>query len=459
MRDNSYNCLAVAHPAISREFFLLIAGLYADQPGTIILYSGNTSDAAASSYLGIGLLEAYTLQREKITHQTPLGKHVLEREGNPWQFLDSHLSLDGSNTPGWFGYFSYEMGGCSDRDKELKLPIPAHPLCYFQRCRVVLEVNHLTNQGIIYYQMEEAEAVEALLQALNSKMAAARAKPQPNICFESCSDTPEGFIAKIKQAKEHIANGEIYQVNLSQEFLFKGKVDAFSLFLEIVQENPAPFSAFLNTAHGCIISSSPERFISAKAGRLQTRPIKGTAPRAADAVMDHAHKQTLLQSSKERAELAMITDLMRNDLGRVSKAGTVRVIEAARCEAYTNVFHLLSIVEGEAREELSPLQIIRECFPGGSITGCPKLRAMEIIAALEQRPRYIYTGAIGHIRNSGDFDFNIAIRTLFTAGEYLRVSLGSGIVYDSDPEKEYEETLHKGQTIFRKLGSYAHCIP
>ncbi len=452
-----YIHLAVANLAISREFFLLIAGLYADQPGTIILYSGNSSDAATSSFLGIGSLEAYTLQKGKITHQTPLDKHVIENKGNCWQFLDAHLALDGSNNPGWFGYFSYEMGGSSDRDKELKLPISEHPLCYFQRCRVVLEINHLTNQGVIYYQSGETEAVEALLQALNSKVAV-RAKWQPSLSLVCCSDTREEFIAKVKRAKDHIANGEIYQVNLSQEFVFKGSIDAFSLFLEIAQENPSPFSAYLNTTHGCIISSSPERFMSAKAGRLQTRPIKGTAPRAADAIVDNAHKQTLLQSPKERAELAMITDLMRNDLGRVSKVGTVRVIEAARCEAYTNVFHLLSIIEGEAEAGLSPLQIIRECFPGGSITGCPKLRAMEIIAALEQRPRHIYTGAIGYIRNSGDFDFNIAIRTLFAADEHLRVSLGSGIVYDSDPDKEYEETLHKGQTIFRKLGSHAHCI-
>jgi para-aminobenzoate synthetase component 1 len=200
-----------------------------------------------------------------------------------------------------------------------------------------------------------------------------------------------------------------------------------------------------------MISTSPERFLCKKDQWLETRPIKGTIQRGKTVEEDEILKKKLLSSSKERAELLMITDLMRNDLGKISVIGSVQALEIWRCEAYTNVFHLLSIIRSQARPELTPLDIVRSCFPGGSITGCPKLRAMEVIDQLEERSRGIYTGAIGYFTGGGNFDLNIAIRTLVANNHFFSLQLGGGIVIDSNPEEEYQETLFKGASIFQIL--------
>lgn len=199
------------------------------------------------------------------------------------------------------------------------------------------------------------------------------------------------------------------------------------------------------------MSSSPERFLQKRGNVLETRPIKGTAPRGKTVAEDLNHKKNLLKSEKELAELMMITDLMRNDLGKISVNGSVEVSLLCGCEAYHNVFHLFSIVRSRVLAKFHPLEIVRACFPGGSITGCPKLRAMEVIAELEQRPRGIYTGSIGYFSQNGDFDLNIAIRTLMMTEGKINVQLGGGIVIDSQPRKEYEETYHKGRSIFEIL--------
>jgi para-aminobenzoate synthetase component 1 len=265
-------------------------------------------------------------------------------------------------------------------------------------------------------------------------------------------ETRERYVEKVLRAKEQILDGEIYQVNLSHTCRYAGIHDPFSLYRQLIDHNPVPFSAYLNIdSRFSIVSLSPERLLRHERGVLETRPIKGTAPRGQNAEEDQAERANLLASPKERAELMMITDLMRNDLGMVSKAGSVLTPELCVCEAYASVYHLHSVIRSQAKESLHPLDLLGAAFPGGSISGCPKSSAMRTIRELEQRPRGIYTGSIGYIRGNGDFDFNIAIRTLAVEGDTAMLSLGGGIVADSDPHLEYEETLHKGRPFFRSL--------
>lgn len=264
--------------------------------------------------------------------------------------------------------------------------------------------------------------------------------------------SPEDYITAVGRVRQYIRQGDVYQVNLSQRFSFPFQGDPYRLFLQLFQRNPAPFYAFLNLGDFQILSTSMERFLYRRGDYLETRPIKGTRPRGRDPAEDEANRLELLSSRKDEAELSMIVDLLRNDLGKVCQRQSVQVIEHKRLEAYQNVYHLISIVTGKLNPDCTPVEILRATFPGGSITGCPKIRAMEIIDELEPLVRHVYTGAIGYIGLHQNLDLNIAIRTaLYTKGK-VHFAVGGGIVYDSNEEDEYQETLHKGQTLFSLIG-------
>ncbi|MBW1912814.1 MAG: bifunctional anthranilate synthase component I family protein/aminotransferase class IV, partial [Deltaproteobacteria bacterium] len=246
---------------------------------------------------------------------------------------------------------------------------------------------------------------------------------------------------------EYIASGHVYQVNMSQRFEMDFRGDGFELFKKLYMNNPAPFFAYINAGDHQIVSTSPERFIKRTGSMVETRPIKGTLPRGRTDDEDRELGQRLLKSRKDDAELSMIVDLLRNDMGKVCDGGSVRVEEHKRLEAYENVFHLVSIVKGDLAGAADSVDLIKATFPGGSITGCPKIRAMEIIDELEPRRRHIYTGAIGYISFHDTMDLSIAIRTATIYNGKVVFSVGGGIVYDSDPSDEFDETLHKGKTI------------
>ena len=215
--------------------------------------------------------------------------------------------------------------------------------------------------------------------------------------------------------------------------------------------NPAPFAAYIDFGMGQLLSSSPERFLQIRNGKVQTRPIKGTRPRGATELEDSANRQELLESEKDRAELLMIVDLMRNDLGRVCKTGSVKVTEMYHIEDYSTVFQLVSTIEGELEEGIHALDCIKAAFPGGSITGAPKIRAMEIIDEIEPTQRNVYTGSIGYVGFNGDADLNIVIRTILQKDDTAYFQVGGGIVWDSDAEMEYEETLVKAKALIEAL--------
>jgi anthranilate/para-aminobenzoate synthase component I len=253
----------------------------------------------------------------------------------------------------------------------------------------------------------------------------------------------EEFSTMVRSAQEFIAAGDIYQVCLSHPFVAPGGADPWTFYEMLRTHSPAPHAAFLDCGDLQIASASPESFLSISGRHIQTRPIKGTRPRNPDQAGDHLSSQELLTSSKEIAELVMITDLERNDLGRVCRYGTVHVPELLQLESYEQVFHLVSTIEGELRADVSHVEALRECFPGGSISGAPKKRAMEIIRNLEAHPRGIYTGAIGCLGYNGESRFSIAIRTAIFEPTRSHFHVGAGIVADSIPEKEWEETWHK----------------
>ena len=257
----------------------------------------------------------------------------------------------------------------------------------------------------------------------------------------------ENFIQNVQRAKDWIAAGDIYQVNLSQAFTATVRGDLFALYEILREASPAPMAAYLHLDGREILCSSPESFLKISGRGIETHPIKGTRPRFSDPDEDRRSAYELQTSAKEISELVMITDLLRNDLGQVCEFGSVEVSEMLRLESLAQVHHLVSTVRGTLRPPVDAVAALAACFPGGSITGAPKKRAMEIIQELEQTPRGIYCGSIGWLGYNGESSLNIAIRTLIRSGDQLIYQVGAGIVADSDPEKEYEETLHKAAGI------------
>lgn len=292
---------------------------------------------------------------------------------------------------------------------------------------------------------------------LAAQLHAPAPSPVPPLTHWEQNFTRTGFIDAITRAQEYIAAGDIYQVNLAQRFhttLADGH-DLFDLYDRLRQFSPAPMAAYLHTDEREVLSSSPETFLRMHGRSIETRPIKGTRPRFNDPEADSRSAFELQTSDKEIAELVMITDLQRNDLGRVCEFGSVKVTEMLKLERLEQVYHLISTVSGQLRPGLGHLEALVACFPGGSITGAPKKRATEIIAELEPQPRGLYTGAIGYFGYNGESQFNIAIRTLVRekAHNTLSYHVGAGIVADSDPAAEYEETLQKAEGIRLALDS------
>lgn len=261
------------------------------------------------------------------------------------------------------------------------------------------------------------------------------------------------YKATVRRALEYIRAGDIYQVNLSQRFEAASPQDPFDVYLRLRALSPAPFAAFLRLPECAVLSSSPERFLRYTPAdrRIETRPIKGTRPRGATPDEDERLRRELLASEKDQAENVMIVDLERNDLGRVAEIGSVRVTGLFEAEAYATVHHLVSTVEARLANCRDAIDLLQATFPGGSITGAPKIRSMEIIDELEPVARGVYTGSIGYIRPDGEMDMNIAIRTMVIKDGRAHFSVGGGIVADSEPAAEYQETLDKGAAMARAL--------
>ncbi len=270
-------------------------------------------------------------------------------------------------------------------------------------------------------------------------------------------DDPRHYRHAVERALEYIGAGDIYQANLSRGWrtTLRPGVQPHQVYRRLRETNPGPFSGVALLDGIAVISSSPERLVSVRDAVVTTRPIAGTRPRGADPEADLALARELHAHPKERAEHVMLIDLERNDLGRVCEAGSVSVDEFMTIESYSHVHHIVSNVRGRLRKDVTPGNVLAAVFPGGTITGCPKVRCMEIIAELEGAPRGAYTGSLGYLNRDGSMDMNILIRSLQLAGRQLSLRAGAGIVADSIPERELEETRAKARGVLRALGGAA----
>jgi para-aminobenzoate synthetase component 1 len=333
------------------------------------------------------------------------------------------------------GYFGYDLKNLIE-----SLPSTAQddlglPDCWFGFYDQLLAFDHDRQQVLQSGSTAGAPAARSGLPT----------PPKRNMTLAS-NFTRETYCAAVRKAKEYIAAGDVYQVNLSQRFQCGTTVPATALYHALRTANPAPYGAYLDIGPAQILSSSPECFLRMNGREIVTRPIKGTLPR-------HRDPDDLLRSPKDNAELLMITDLERNDLGRVCQFGSVHVPELVTVESYATVHHLVATIAGRLRPEVNHVAAVRACFPGGSITGAPKIRAMEIIDELEPHARGVYCGAIGYFGYNDVSHFNITIRTAVHQSGLLTFHAGGGIVADSEPDAEYDETLAKAQGIINALDS------
>ncbi len=359
---------------------------------------------------------------------------------------------------GWFVYLGYEMAG--EIEPRLQLPRASAPYSAFA-LRVTTLAIHDAVEDVVYAISEQGDAAahSRLIAALWD--AAARAEPAvsaPRLAALE-EENPALFLSRVGAALEHIAAGNIYQANLSRAWRLRlaSAEEARHVYPALRQANPAPFAARVTWKDYSIFSSSPERLLQIRGRDIVTRPIAGTRPRrvtleGGTAEQDRHDAAELVQHPKERAEHVMLIDLERNDLGRVCEAGTVTVDEYMVTESYAHVHHIVSSVRGRLRADASAVDALRALFPGGTITGCPKFRCMQIIAALEQVGRGAYTGSLGWLGTHGDADFNILIRTLTQQGVDVELRAGAGIVADSDPVRELEETRAKARGMLRAFG-------
>lgn len=263
--------------------------------------------------------------------------------------------------------------------------------------------------------------------------------------------TKSDYMDAVRHMIQYIIEGDIYITNMTQQLQIRSRMDPYDMFQRLRKDNPSPFGGYFNYGNFQVVSASPERFLQMKGGKVQTRPIKGTRKRGSTPEEDEALRRELELSEKDKSELLMIVDLERNDLNRVCVPGSVKVTELFTVEAYATVFHLISNIIGELRPELTAMDLIEAAFPGGSITGAPKLRAMEIIDELEHSRRNLYTGSMGYLSLDGDCDFNIVIRTALYQNGVYHLGVGGGITCESELEFEYEETIQKARALLKAL--------
>jgi len=445
------------------EPFLEMARRFAHLPGTVALISGGGLDCARHHILGVYPWLSLSGQRTRTTLAD--GDHHVELDLDPFSTLRcllQHCSMPdlGAALPlssGLLGYLAYDLKDCLEQLPRTSIDDLGLPLMQLVAPTIIViqdRVSQATTLLAMRLQGDDAACchdVARFKQALSEPAAALGERAAQAAGKTASVFTRAEYLSAVEAIRSYIVEGDVYQVNMSQRFQAPHARDPFDCFARMYAANPAPFFAYINAGDHQIVSTSPERFIELRNGSVETRPIKGTRPRGQTPAEDDALRTELSASAKDDAELSMIVDLLRNDIGKVCRPGSVRVLEHKRLEAYQNVYHLVSIVKGELDPGMDAVDLLRATFPGGSITGCPKIRAMEIIDELEPVRRHVYTGSIGYIGFDGTMDLSIAIRTATFTGDRAVFSVGGGIVFDSDPASEFEETLHKGRTLMNAL--------
>ena len=461
--------------------------LVKNEPYSFFLDSGMDSPRLGRySFLGS---EPFLIMNSRGSEITLVrGRKQEVQHGNPFDAMGNLLDtykLDHCPSPvpflgGAVGYFSYDLCHFIEHLPSTSKDDLQLPESYFVFYDTVVAFDHL--EGKVYLvatgfpEMEEGrrlrrarmrlEEVKSRLCSSHSVIAREAKQSRDRDCLVPVAPrndgqngeitlksnfTPEGYMKAVSTVREYIAAGDVFQVNLSQRFEADLGIPPYELYKRLRAINPAPFASYLSLPDLVVVSASPERFLKVQSDQVETRPIKGTRPRGKDSVEDERLARELIHSAKDHAENLMIVDLERNDLGRVCRYGTVKVTEMAILETFPTVFHLTSTVIGRLRRGKSNIDLLKASFPGGSITGAPKVRAMEIIDELEPTRRSIYTGSIGYLSFDEDMDVNIVIRTFLIKEGKAYFQAGGGIIYDSDPEAEYVETLDKARALIRAL--------
>jgi len=418
-----------------------LAGLQASNPQRypgLFLSSGDT---------GWDVLFAFPQDSTRITLAD--GLHGLQAH----PAMQLHPAPSDQNLPfsgGWLCAFAYELGGLFEPSAGQVEDDAGFPLAWLARIPAAILFDRAKGRCLLIAEAGQ----EALLDCMQHDLATLSPLPAVPELRTLQEDDPAAFLAGVARIQDYIRAGDVFQVNLSRGWRaeFAAPVPAASLFARLMQKNPAPFSALLQMDEWAIVSSSPERLVRLdRSGRLETRPIAGTHPRSEDAAEDAALRARLQAHPKERAEHVMLVDLERNDLGRVCEPGSVQVAALMETASYRHVHHIESTVCGKLREGMRVYDALRAVFPGGTITGCPKVRTMQIIRELERTPRQSYTGSVGYINRDGSFDFNILIRSFLLRGNELSFRAGAGIVADSVAARELDETRAKARGLLRAL--------
>ncbi|OGN99786.1 MAG: aminodeoxychorismate synthase, component I [Chloroflexi bacterium RBG_13_52_12] len=395
-----------------------------------------------------------------------------KRRGNPFDVVGELLkkyTLESNEERipflgGAVGYFSYDLCHFIEKLSTNAIDDLNLPECYLGFYDAIVAFDHQENRTYLvstgFPEQEDSQRQRRAEARLNELRNMVMFAPPPAPVKEvapgkkltlKANFSHEGYLKAVATAREYICAGDIFQVNLSQRLEVAINAPPYELYKRLRKINPAPFAGYFNFDGVSIVGASPERYLKVRGDRVETRPIKGTKPRGKTTEEDKELAESLLKSVKDRAENIMIVDLERNDIGRVCRYGTVKVTELAILETYPTVFHLTSTVVGQLREGKNVIDLLKATFPGGSITGSPKVRAMEIIDELEPTRRSVYTGSLGYIGFNGDMDLDIVIRTIIVKDGKAYFQVGGAIVYDSEPEAEYIETLDKGKALIQAL--------
>ncbi len=456
------------------------------EPGIVLLRSNHfASPQTRYSFLAVRpflTLRAFGSRCEIISespHPSSTNRH--SQFGNPWHVLDSLMQryelLDQIDLPfplgGCFGYWGYDLKNFVEpklpRRAVNDLEVPDCHVGFYDSVVVFdhrLEKTWVISTGLQVDGSRTETKAKGQLEFWKKNLLQNNESPQSHRDTEMkmfshslCDSVAKivsnlsraVFVAKVEHAQRYIRAGDIYHVNLSQRLAAESNLSGWEFFQKLSEISPAPFSAYVECGDFQIVSSSPESFLRMSGSQIQTRPIKGTRPRSADPTRDAQFTYDLQTSAKEIAELVMITDLLRNDLGKICEYGSVQVPELVRLERFPQVQHLVSTIEGRLKKEVTHFAAFASCFPGGSVTGAPKIRAMEIIDELEPITRGPYTGAIGYLGFNRESQLSITIRTAVCKDEKIYFNVGAGIVADSNPEAEYEETLAKARGFIEVL--------
>ncbi len=395
---------------------------------------------------------------------------------NPYQYLEQMIgarpAVQITGAPEFYGgavgYVSYDMARVFERLPDLSHDDLQVPDLYFLFCERVIAIDNKTGlvQGVVNVPIDGSEDLtelyaNAIRELAETEALLGKVQPQAEIPVQALAlehlfqpevnITKAEFEAMVLRAKDYIMAGDVFQVNLSLRLAKKLSVQPWEVYKVLRRINPSPYGCFINFGDIQVVGSSPELLVRNKAGLAETRPIAGTRRRGKDQQEDKKLAHELIANAKERAEHIMLVDLERNDLGRVCEYGTVQVNELMVIEAYSHVMHIVSNVQGKLAKEMSNFDLLKACFPGGTITGAPKVRCMEIIEELEPTRRGIYTGSVGYFGFGGEMEMNICIRTLLIKDKQAYVQAGAGIVADSVPEREYYESLKKAEALLRAM--------